>query len=176
MSRLRPLHWARRFFGSIRPGAPGEADLRWAVELLSDRERALFARMSNPDLRHAIRVARAADATLPRGIQRRDEALVAALLHDVGKTAAGLGTYGRVVATLSGALGGDGVAELWQDTTGFTRKVGMYLRYTELGAELLAVAGSRPWVVAWAREHHRPEAEWSLPAEIGRLLVAADES
>lgn len=176
MRRFRPLHWGRRFFGSIRPGAPPETDVQWALGLLSPAEQPLFARMSNPDRRHAIRVARAADAGLPEGIERRHEALVAALLHDVGKTVAGLGTYGRVIATLSGAVGGADLAELWQDTTGYTRKVGLYLRYPELGAELLAVAGSKPWVIAWSREHHNPEADWTLPPEIGRVLVAADES
>jgi hypothetical protein len=29
--------------------------------------------------------------------------------------------------------------------------------------------------VAWAREHHRPQAEWSVPAAQGRLLAAADD-
>lgn len=106
---------------------------------------------------------------------RRQEALVAALLHDVGKTVAGLGTYGRVIATLSGAIGGRSYAEVWQDTTGFTRKVGLYLRYPDLGAELLSVAGSRPWVVAWAREHHLPAEQWSVPEAIGRVLVEADD-
>lgn len=110
----------------------------------------------------------------PGGFDRRD-VLVAALLHDVGKTIAGLGTYGRVIATLSGVVGGVGMAEHWQQTQGFTRRVGLYLRYPELGAELLEVAGSAPIVVAWSRDHHRDPATWSVPVELGELLVRCDK-
>ena len=81
----------------------------------------------------------------------------------------------KEAATLSGAVGGRDFAEHWQDTAGFTRKVGLYLRYPALGAEMLEVAGSHPWVVAWAAEHHEPEEEWSVPVEIGRVLAAADD-
>jgi hypothetical protein len=95
-------------------------------------------------------------------------------MHDVGKTASGLRTYGRVVATLSGAVGGRVFAEFWQDSSGFTRKVGLYLRYPALGSEMLEIAQSDPWVIAWAREHHEPEAAWTVPIEVFRVLVAAD--
>ena len=179
MANARPLHWAGRFFSSIRPGGPPAADLAWADGLLSDRERSLFLRMSSADRRHAIDVARRVDATLGdealgHEVARRDEVLVAALLHDIGKTAAGLSTYGRVVATLCRYAGGAAVAELWQDTRGFTRRVGLYIRYPILGAEMLQVADSAPWVVAWSREHHLDEEEWTVPPAIGRVLVAAD--
>lgn len=175
MRRVRPVHWVARFVSSLWPAGPRREDVEWAERLLSDHERAAFARMSNPDRRHAVRVARAVDRNLDATVERRDEVLAAALLHDVGKTVSGLGTYGRVIATISGAIGGRGYAEIWQDTTGFTRRVGLYLRYTELGAELLSVGGSRPWVVAWAREHHLDEEAWSLPPDIARVLVAADD-
>jgi hypothetical protein len=56
-----------------------------------------------------------------------------------------------------------------------TRKVGLYLQYPQLGADLLAVAGSDELVVAWAAQHHEPEDRWSVPVEAGRLLVAADD-
>ena len=59
----------------------------------------LWRRLSNADRRHAILVAR-------RFLDRRpaaDRAEVAgSLLHDVGKIEAGLGTFGRVVATIVG--------------------------------------------------------------------------
>jgi hypothetical protein len=174
MSELRPVHWAARFFSSIRPGRPRTADEAWALGLLSEREAALYRRMGNPDRRHAVAVARDVDAHLGADVERRDEVLAAALLHDVGKTASGLRTYGRAVATLSGAIGGRSYAEIWQGSVGFTRKVGLYLRYPTIGAEMLEIAGSRPWVVAWAAEHHLPEEEWTVPPEVGRVLVAAD--
>src|SRR5690606_3520378 len=101
--------------------------------------------------------------------------MAAALLHDVGKTVPGLGTYGRVMATLSGAAGGADMAPLWAERRGMTRRIGLYLQYPRLGADLLGMAGSDPRVCAWAAEHHEPEERWTVPAEAGRLLVAADD-
>lgn len=172
--RIRPFHWVGRFVSSLWPAPPSSDDRRWAASFLSDEEATLFDRMSGSDQRHAIAVARRFDeyvAAVP--VDRRQEAMAAALLHDVGKTSSGLGTYGRVVATVCGLLARD-MAEAWQATSGFTRKVGLYLRYGEMGAEQLTMAGSAPWVIAWAVEHHLDEAEWTLPVEVGRLLREAD--
>jgi hypothetical protein len=175
MTRFRPVHWTARFFTSIRPGRPAPEDEVWAKALLTEREGELFGRMSNPDRRHAIGVAREVDRTLPAGIERRDTVLAAALLHDIGKTVSGLRSYGRVIATLSGAVvGGRVFAEFWQDSSGFTRKVGLYMRYPILGAEMLQLAGSDPWVIAWAREHHESEDDWTVPVEVFRVVEVAD--
>ncbi len=174
MRRFRPLHWLGRFVRSVRPGPPPAADVAWAEAQLTEREIKLFARMNNPDRRHAIAVARTVDAALDPGTERRQSVLAAALLHDIGKTAAGLRTYGRIVATLSGAVGGRAFAEIWQDMRGFTRRVGLYLRYPELGAEMLAVADSDEWVIAWAREHHLAPEEWTVPVDIFGVVQAAD--
>jgi hypothetical protein len=174
VSEVRPVHWVARFFSSVRPGRPRPADESWAIGLLSEREAAQFTKMSNPDRRHSIAVTREVDRVLDPDVDRRDEVLAAALLHDVGKTASGLRTYGRAIATLSGAVGGRSYAEHWQGGFGFTRKVGLYLRYPMLGAEMLEMAGSRPWVVAWAAEHHLPEEEWTVPVEVFRVVEAAD--
>lgn len=177
--RFRPVHWAGRFLRSLWPGGPDPAEMEWAASWLSEREVAMMRRMSDNDRRHAVAVARGVDAALalpgaPELAEDESRAVIAAaLLHDVGKTVAGLGTYGRVVATLSGLVAGD-YAEAWQQTSGFTRKVGLYLRYTELGADLLEVNEAHPWVVAWSREHHHPEESWTIPVEVGRILAAAD--
>lgn len=157
------------------PSRPHETDISWAFGHLSEREQVLFARMRPADLVHSIAVARAIERVEAQGAQLADWVMPAALLHDVGKSVPDLGTYGRVVATLSGWIGGADMANVWADTTGFTRKVGLYLKYPELGADLLAVAGSDERVVAWAREHHMAEADWSVPLAEGRLLAAADD-
>lgn len=176
--KLDPFHRARRFFESLRPGPPSSSDVEWALGLLNEREQRLFSQMSNPDKRHAVRVARRVEAASDElaGVEVPIEvALSAALLHDVGKTEAHLGTYGRTIATLSGVVGGLDLAEIWQDRTGFTRKVGLYLRYGIIGAEMLELAGSDERVIAWSIEHHLPEDAWTVPLEFGRVLVAADE-
>lgn len=176
--RLQPLHRARRFARSVVATAPPAEDEEWAASWLSDAEARLFARMAPVDRRHSIAVARAVVARLGGdGAVPADQRWVVAagLLHDVGKSVAGLGTYGRVVATLSGWVGGHDMAATWADTRGFTRRVGLYLQYERLGAEQLAVAGSDPLVVAWAEQHHLPEEDWTVPVEAGRLLQAADD-
>jgi hypothetical protein len=170
---VRATHLVRRFFGSLRPGGPGAAAEAWVVERLLPGEHELWRRMSGPDRRHAHAVARRVERTL--GHEATRPVLAAALLHDVGKTDSGLRTYGRVVATLSGAVAGRDMAEVWTTRRGFTRKVGLYLLHTDIGGDQLALAGADPLTVAWAREHHLPEDAWSVPVTVGRALKDADD-
>jgi hypothetical protein len=128
--------------------------------------------MSDSDRRHAISAARRVSAALGSHADR--PVLAAALLHDVGKTASGLGTFGRLVATLAGLVARDR-AQAWSSATGIKRRIALYLSHPELGAGQLAEAGSDPLTVAWAREHHRPESAWSVPVAVGRALRAADQ-
>jgi hypothetical protein len=164
-----------RFFASVRPRRVSPAGHAWVAATLSAAELELFDRMSGPDQHHSLEVARRVEATMGElEPSLHPTVLCAALLHDVGKSAAGLGTYGRVVATLSGMVGGRGFAEAWQSRRGFTRKVGLYLRYGEIGADMLRLAGSDPLVVAWSTEHHLAPERWTMPRSAGEVLVAAD--
>ena len=62
--------------------------------------------MSGPDRRHSVVVAWRVERSL--GHEASGPVVAAALLHDVGKTQSGLGTYGRVVADAVGvAVGRD---------------------------------------------------------------------
>jgi hypothetical protein len=92
-------HLARRFAGSLSNRAPAAADEAWAAGQLAAGEQALWERMGNADRRHSIEVARRFVARRP-GATRAEVA--GALLHDCGKVEAGLGTWGRVVATVAG--------------------------------------------------------------------------
>lgn len=166
-------HLVRRFFGSLSRRPPGPDDQVWVDEVLTDGEGELWRRMSAADRRHAVGVARRVEAALGEGATR--PVLAAALLHDVGKVAAGLGTYGRVVATLSAGVAGRDTARLWSQTRGFTRRVGLYVRHEELGADMLEMAGSDPLTVALVREHSVPADERTVPAEVAEALVRADE-
>jgi hypothetical protein len=177
---LQPLHRARRFGRSLVARAPSDDDTRWAHAQLTEAEQRLFDKMPAVDRSHSIAVARLVVSRLGElGLSDSDEdgrwLLAAALTHDVGKSVAGLGTYGRVVATLSEAVGGASMAPVWADKRGMTRKVGLYLQYPTLGSDLLAVAGSDERVVAWAAQHHEPEEAWTVPADAGRILRDADD-
>jgi hypothetical protein len=166
-------HLARRFFGSLRPGGPRAADDEWARAQLLPAEAGLWQRMRGADRRHSIGVAREAERSL--GAEATRPVLAAALLHDVGKIESGLGVYGRVVATLCGLIAGRETAKEWTRSRGFTRRVGLYLLHPDLGGDLLGMAGSDPLTEAWARQHHRPSDQWTIDAEVGAALKAADD-
>jgi hypothetical protein len=166
LHRLRPasltlsrrvLHLAKRFFGSFSPRRPDDG---WATARLTEQEQRLWWQFPRPDRRHSIGVARHVEQVDPAR-----PVVAAALLHDIGKVQANLSTFGRVFATVAERFGA-------RHRRG---RVGQYLRHDSIGADLLAAAGSDPLVVTWAREHHLPESQWTIPLETGRLLKAADD-
>jgi hypothetical protein len=157
-------HLVQRFVGSLRPGGPGADAEAWVASVLTPGELARWRTMSNPDRRHAHGVARAvASANDERAV------LAAALLHDVGKVASGLRTPGRVVATVVATVRGR------ERAAASDGRIGRYLRHPDLGAAMLADAGSDPLTVAWAREHHLPPSQWTVPAPVGQLLKDCDD-
>ena len=166
-------HLASRFLQTLLPVGPRQDDAAWAFEHLLPGERAVWARMSPADRRHAAGVARRAVAAL--GEEAPRQVVAAALLHDSGKIESGLGAMARAAATVAAAVAGREQAEAWSDGTGPRRRIGLYLCHPRLGAELLAAAGSHPLTTAWAAEHHLPEAQWSVPERLGRALKAADD-
>lgn len=201
-------HLAVRFAGSLAPVGPSDRSERWALGQLSEGERSLFLSMSGPDRRHGIGVARralslatesassagagasssgastsaaggsagagAGAADLPAGF------VAAALLHDVGKIEAGLGTFGRVFATLAAlALGRERIlSRNLRTRKGFLARqearVARYLEHDRRGADLLERAGSTTLTISWARDHHLPEERWSVDKAFGRCLKEAD--
>lgn len=126
-------HLVRRFAGSLSRRSPSAADEAWAQASLTDAERRLWRRMANADRRHAIEVTRRFVARRPAAT--RDE-LAGALLHDVGKVEAGLGTFGRVLATVVGPR---------------TSRFRTYHDHEAIGAVWLDAAGSSPATVDLVR-------------------------
>lgn len=124
-----PFHLARRFVTSLPATPPTPADEAWADEQLSNGERALWVRLSNQDRRHSIGVARRFMKARPNATRAE---IVGALLHDVGKVECGLGTFGRVAATILGPR---------------TRRFRLYHDHEEIGARLTEAAGSDPATV-----------------------------
>jgi hypothetical protein len=126
---VRVLHLARRWLGSLSRRRPSADDFAWVRDQLLPVERAMWHRFGVADQRHTIGVAR-------RFVDRRPEAsraeVAGALLHDIGKLDAGLGTTMRVVATVVGPR-----------TSRFAR----YHDHERIGAEWLTQAGSDPATV-----------------------------
>jgi HD domain-containing protein len=174
----RALHLARRFVGSLSPAAPSPNDDAWARRVLGARQHALWARMPNHDRRHSVAVARRVERSLAGTEYAGDDRwLAAALLHDVGKLDARLGVFGRVGATLAGAAAGHDMAPVWSEKRGITRRVGLYLRHPELGAEHIRVAGGPDVVAQWAAAHH-DRASWDateIPVAVRAALHDADD-
>ena len=167
------VHLTKRFFGSLLPLDAPRRDLEWIGEQLIDAEIDIWRSMSRVDRRHAAGVARRVERAM--GHEATRPVLAAALLHDCGKTVSGLGTYGRVMATLSAAVAGRDMAEAWSRTRGVTRRIGLYLLHEELGADMLAVAGSDALTVTLVREWSRPEEDVTAPIGVLRVLRAADD-
>jgi len=171
-------HLSGRFFGALAPRGPAPADERWALDQLLRGEQDLWRRMSGPDRRHAVGVARDVIARLgpdgpPRGV------VAAALLHDVGKVESSLGTFSRVGVTFAALLLGRARLLRWAGDPsarppGWRGRVGSYLTHDRLGADLLAQAGSEPLTVSWAAEHHLAPELWTVDAAVGAALKAAD--
>jgi putative nucleotidyltransferase with HDIG domain len=170
-------HLSGRFVRALWPGSPGADDVAWVETVLTPDGFVQFRRQPNHDQRHAIGVAREVQARLA-DTQYADDPrwLSAALLHDIGKLDSRLGVYGRVVATVSGAAVGRDHAEAWSESRGFTRRVGLYLRHAELGADRIRLSGEPEEAARWAAAHHDPSrwADLSIPEPVITALDEAD--
>ena len=128
-----PGHLARRLIGSLSRREPDHADTAWAHAHLLASESLLWHRLSAPDRRHSIDVARRFESL--GGPWSRDE-IAGALLHDIGKLDAGLGTLARVAATMVGPR---------------TPRLRRYHDHEQIGADLLVAAGSSAITVELVR-------------------------
>ena len=117
-------HLAHRFVGSLSRRAPSGADSAWALSHLLPSEAALWQQMAAQDRRHSIAVGRRFAALVAQPTRAE---MAGALLHDVGKTQSGLGTLGRVAATVFGPR---------------TRRFRQYHAHESLGVEMLRAAQS----------------------------------
>jgi hypothetical protein len=130
-------HLARRFATSLSGREPTAADSAWVDSRLLDGERALWRGLSAPDRRHAIDVARRFESM---GQDWSRDEIAGALLHDIGKLDSGFGTFGRVVATIVGPR---------------TERLRRYHDHEQIGADLLAAAGSSDVTVELVRGQGR---------------------
>ena len=172
-------HLSARFFGALLPIGPTPDDEAWARGHLLDGERTLWRKMSGPDRRHAVGVARDTIRRLGPEEPGR-EVVAAALLHDVGKVESSFGTFARVWITFAAMAFGRTRLLRWagehpgESPPSRRTRVGLYLTHDRLGAHMLADAGSQALTVSWAAEHHLAPELWTVDATIGAALKAAD--
>ncbi len=125
----KPHHLVARFFTSLSGAPPQVAEEVWAELNLLPGEIALWRQMSNQDRRHSAKVARRFVAARPAATRAE---VAGALLHDVGKIECGLGTWGRVVASIVGPR---------------TERFRLYHEHEHIGSVLAEDAGSDPATV-----------------------------
>lgn len=138
-------------------------------QVLSLEQQVLFAEMRAVDRRHAYSVYRTLQASGPHP---RD-LFLAALLHDVGKTAIPSSLLVRVARVLLEKLA-PGLLEGSDEGTGLLRHVTTYIEHAEAGAEMAACAGCPPLTVALIRRHHEPLG--AIESEDDRLLALLQEA
>jgi hypothetical protein len=149
-------HLVKRFWWAVTAPALSEPDETWVRSALTPAEWDLFATMSASDQEHHLRVARRFVSYVEHGEVPRPW-VAAALLHDSGKLVCGLGTFGRVGATL------------WPFGRRGDGRLGRYHRHEAIGATLLRNVGSDPETVALV-------GGWpSAPRQAGAALYRADD-
>lgn len=167
------LHLAKRFFASLMPGAPQSEHELWALSHLNEGTTLLWARMGNPDRRHAIEVARGVLAEL--GEDCSSAVVVAALMHDVGKVVSDYRTPARVVATAVWIVLPDRLSVEWCAKGKPLRRLGQYRQHPSIGEALLEGALAPKLACQWAGDHHKPQAEWRVEGQLGGVLKSCDD-
>jgi hypothetical protein len=165
-----------QFFTHLRPRPLTPTDRAEVEGVLGAGLAQLFRRQTAGEQAHSLRVMRTvANAGGPYAARR--ELLQAALLHDVGKSAAPLSLVGRAVVVLARRLA-PAAARNWgeAEASGWRRPFVTALRHADWGADLCAQAGAPPLTVDLIRRHQMPLAPVGSPDdEMLAALQAADD-
>jgi hypothetical protein len=161
-----------------RDPGPGPADLEPIRQFLTPAQRDLFLGMDPGDQSHSLRVADfAAQSLRLHPAANESDVMAAALLHDVGKTGAGLGLVFRTFWVFGHRLVPwvmDWIAERSTAAAPGTLRYKMHIQHThpQISARMMQQAGVRPEVCAWVASTGLP-VKPTDPLEL-RLLMAAD--
>jgi len=142
-------HLTKRFVLSLVPSQVHEIERQWVQSVLSPSEFDVWSNMMVQDRRHSVMVGRRFVKYRPKASQSE---IAGALLHDVGKSVARLGTFARVIATLVGPR---------------TNRFRQYHDHEAIGATMLRTIGSDEITIAMV---------WgSCEGELRDALVRADD-
>ncbi len=142
-------------------------------EYLTPPQAELFQRMPRCDQRHSLDVFHA----LRRKQHHDHDLLVAALLHDVGKSGGRLRLWHRVLIVLIKALRPQLLDRLAEDEPRSWRyPFFVHQHHPELGAELAQAAGCSPTTVELIRRHQETLASNPFRSREDKLLAALQEA
>ena len=147
MSKI--AHLTKRFVLSLVPSQVQQIERQWVQSVLSPSEFDVWNNMMVQDRRHSVLVGRRFVKHRPTAMQSE---IAGALLHDVGKSAARLGTFGRVIATLVGPR---------------TNRFRQYHDHEQIGAMMLRSIGSNELTISMV--------EGSCVGELSQALNRADD-
>jgi hypothetical protein len=140
----------RQFWRAVTARRLSVEEWREIEKILTPAEGELFRLLARADQAHSYRVMK----TLSGGAPQSRALLVAALLHDVGKTRVRLPLWLRPAIILGQALFPGRVKEWGQaDPTGWRRPFVIKARHPEWGAQMALAAGSEPLTIALIRRH-----------------------
>ena len=134
---------------SLVPSQVQQIERQWVQSVLSQSEFDVWNNMMVQDRRHSVMVGRRFVKHRPIATQSE---IAGALLHDVGKSVARLGTFGRVIATLVGPR---------------TNRFRQYHDHEQIGATMLRSIGSDELTISMV--------EGSCVGELRQALNGADD-
>jgi len=178
MNASRILYRSRQFLDALF-SAPMADDLAFVSDLLGPAQMALFSQMHRSEQAHSIRVMQAA-LSKSQGLENatQHDLLVAALLHDVGKSRYPLHLWERVLIVLGKRLFPGAVPELGNGVpVGWRRAFVIAEQHAGWGAEMAAIAGASPITASLIRRHQekRSSGDGGIEDQLLSIMQSADQ-
>jgi len=175
MKLSRITYRITQFWNALRT-RPASTDLEWALSKLSTAQIDLFTQLHRSEQVHSISVLKKIVQNEHANFDEDDQAIiVAALLHDVGKTLYPLAIWERVLVVLSKTLFPKQVRQWGRgQPTGWRRAFVIAEQHPEWGAQLVARTDASPLTVELIRLHQSPNPENTdnhANARLGNLLL-----